>query len=53
MKEYLVKDFSFLGTVTYKIVNEKGLFELLDMARNDPGMKISIYELGDCVLDWS
>jgi len=36
-----------------KIVTSRELLELLDEAYRGEEIKIAVYELGDCVLDWS
>jgi len=35
------------------IIEQKELFELLNRAREDSKIKISVYELGQHLLDWS
>lgn len=61
MNEYLIKDYTGIDDVRLEnprifIVNEKELFELLQKIRNEDDekyTKISVFKIGDCVLDWS
>jgi len=55
--EYLVKDFGFdseIGypTPTLQLVGESEIFEVLNEAREKHKL-ISVYRIGNCVLDWS
>lgn len=55
MKYYLVCDHTCkedFEEPTVEQVTDKELFKLLDKAR-DGNLKIAVYEIGDCLLDWS
>jgi ribosomal protein S25 len=54
-KRYLVKKWNKEkpnSDPEMKIVNDKEVFEVVSKASEDEEY-ISIYEIGDCVLDWS
>lgn len=63
MKEYLVKDFcdgpnklrneSGIIVPEIYILSEKELFALLNDKRWEGNFEIAVYELGECILDWS
>ena len=63
MDEFLVKDYSNVSKkdtenkdfskVEYHVVTFKEMLEWLDKAKNDSALQISVYEIGDCLLDWS
>ena len=59
MKDYMIRDFTDsesvngIWTSRVYVVNEKELFQILNDIRNDSKQRISVYGLGDCVLDWS
>ncbi len=36
-----------------QIATLKELFDEIDAARKDDEVKIAVYEIGDCLLDWS
>ena len=54
--DYIVIDYTKYGYEADKVkiyrVNEKELFEWLDRAK-DQELLISVYKLGECILDWS
>ena len=55
MKEYLVIDYTdckIFGKGKLSRVFEKELWELVDKAKKE-GLNIAVFELGECVLDWS
>ena len=49
---YLVKDYTEDGDPKLFTIDLDGLWELLDTAREGK-KKYTLFELGDCVLDWS
>ena len=51
MNEYLIIDYTS-GSMKYTLVYEKDLWNILDKAKNNE-LKIAVYKVGDCVLDWS
>ena len=54
MKEFVILDFGKgITEVEARVVDAKELLELLDVARRDEDVKICVYELGECLLDWS
>ena len=57
MKDYLIKDFTDMSTdkeeePTIRVVNEKDLWKFLQLLKESP-REIAIFEVGDCLLDWS
>jgi hypothetical protein len=53
-KEYVIKWFKTAGSMETEIhmVYDIELFKWLDRARNEK-LKIVVYEVTDCLLDWS
>lgn len=56
MSEFIIYDYTGCknpddGTV--QVVSLKELFDALDAAKKDDTIKIAVYEIGDCVLNWS
>lgn len=56
--DYLVKDWTEVNDIKSDepkliICNQARLFEIIDHAKSNPNIKISIYLIGPCVLDWS
>jgi len=54
MKQYLIKDWTESETTPpkYSIVGESSLFSVIDDAKRNNKL-IAVYEIGDCVIDWS
>jgi len=62
-REFLIKDYSevtrgMLDNKDYSklklyIVDLRGMLDWLDKARMDSEVSISVFQLGDCLLDWS
>lgn len=59
MEEFLIKDYTGIDidkreSSEVSIVDEKRLWEILQKAKSLDGFpQISVYKLGECVLDWS
>ena len=59
MNQYLIKDFSEMkktndhDDIKYRVVNEDELWSILQDAKDNKNLLISVYRLGECVLDWS
>lgn len=57
MDQFLVKDYSKCigdsSKIEYRVLNLKDLFILLEEVKDSTTLKISVYEIGDCLLDWS
>ena len=51
-EEYVVKKYMNPGDPEIVAVTEEQLWEILQEAK-DGGLKIAVYKLGNCVLDWS
>lgn len=57
MEEYLVKDFSGISVEKRQepkisLVTKEELWEIIQKIKECP-REIAVYELGNCVLDWS
>ena len=57
MKDYLIEDFTDVsiageGEPTIRVVDEKELWNFLQSLKSKP-REISVFEIGDCLLDWS
>ncbi len=55
MKDYLIKDFTDVSKdeePTIRLVDEKDLWNFLQSLKENP-REIAIFEVGDCLLDWS
>lgn len=58
MEQYLVKYWQGIDPTKHEepsveIVTARELLEMIDGAMPNPrGMAISVYEIGDCILDW-
>lgn len=58
MLEYLIRDYTNYvenqpDTVELREVGLKELLEEIDRAHKDDTIKIAVYEIHECVLDWS
>lgn len=56
MADYIIRDYTDCKDSDYKIRTVSSLEELFDelnRAKEDEKIKIAIYEIGDCLLDWS
>ena len=57
MKEYIVKDWAGVKDTAkdqpgIEVISEEDIFRVISNAK-DNDLKISVHEIGDCVLDWS
>ena len=57
MKDYLIKDYTGVTKggreePTIRVVDEKNLWNIVQSLKGSP-REIAIYEVGDCLLDWS
>lgn len=57
MKDYLIKDYTDVSIdnekePTIQVVSEEELWDFLQSLKNKR-RKIAIFEVGDCLLDWS
>lgn len=56
-QEFLVYDYingdKDLDDYKVRVVSLKRLFDEIDKARKDDKIKIAVYEIGDCLIDWS
>ena len=57
MKDYLIKDFTGVTKgggkePTIRVVDEKEMWSILQSLKNKP-REIAIFEVSDCLLDWS
>ena len=60
MKKYLIKDYTEIDEVAdgqeivpkIKIIWEDKIFQCLDKAHHN-NLKIVVFEIGDCIIDWS
>lgn len=48
--EYLIKDYDEKGKVT--LIDEDELWRIFQAAKENP-RHISVYKVGNCILDWS
>lgn len=58
MSEFLIYDYTncedlSLDDYKIRVVSLRELFDEIDKARDDPKIKIAVYEIGKCLLDWS
>ena len=56
MKEFIIYDHTNCENVDDREIRVVSLRELLDeltKAKEDDTIKIAVYEIGDCLLDWS
>lgn len=56
MSEFIIYDYTDCenpDNCKIRAVSLKELFDELDKARKDVAIEIAVYEVGDCLLDWS
>lgn len=52
--EFLIYDYTDCeDDPRIRVVDAKELFDILDKARKDDEVKIAVYAIGECLLDWS